>query len=96
MPTNTRKVIMHIKDFKEDILHAIKNEDSSINVSQNDVKRMDEIMQSIRDLELDYEILYDKIGSVIRQRISEIGVDNAKEDFIVQALYAIQTSERER
>lgn len=86
---------MHIKDFKEDILHAIENDDSSINVSHNDVKRMDVIMQTVRNLELDYEVLYDKIGSVIRHRVSEIGVDNAKDDFIVQALHAIQMSERE-
>lgn len=83
-----------LRDFRSDIKYVIENEDAKLNVSINDLHRIDSVVTTIRTLEAKYENLHDKIALTIGKRMKEIGRENAETDELCQVLHAILESER--
>lgn len=93
MKTNTQEAMSKLKDMRVDYKYAIENEDSTLNVSNSDLKNIEYIMQTIKMLESDYERLYDKMVMANIHRAKQIGKENIENDDICQAFIAILKSE---
>ncbi|MFY0516358.1 hypothetical protein ACOMCU_00810 [Lysinibacillus sp. UGB7] len=92
--TDSKEALDIVSMFTSDISSGLSDEDSSMIVSELDLKRMDVLKQTIRGLESDYERLYYKIVAVMLLRAQEINKDAFSTDFIMKVLDAITRSER--
>ncbi|MBG9693291.1 hypothetical protein ABD91_21385 [Lysinibacillus sphaericus] len=92
--TDSKEALEIVSMFTSDICSGLSDEDSSMIVSELDLKRMDVLKQTIRGLESDYERLYDKIVAVMLLRAQEINKDAFSTDFIMKVLDTITRSER--
>lgn len=92
--TDSKEALEIVSMFTSDISSGLSDKESSMIVSELDLKRMNVLKQTIRGLESDYERLYDKIVAVMLLRAQEINKDAFSTDFIMKVLDAITRSER--
>lgn len=91
--TDTKLALSKLKDLKEDISHALEQEESEITINLKDLNNIECIIQTIKMLEKDYERLFDKLVIATIQRAQIVGKDNLKDDLVAQTLIAITKSE---